>query len=523
MPLPGTWRSLAYAVLLLISMVLVLSCSKEPVAVDRNRPPDTFLVSAPVDTSVAAISYSYRIHLYWRGEDPDGYVVGYYWAFDDTSVSNFRFTTKTDSIFMLTVNDSSALTSGGGNTSVAGTSATHTFYIRAVDNLGKQDPSFAIWNRRSYKASTIRPTVEFTGNIPNLNDDAEIDTLCDATPFQVTWTGEDPDGIPGEVLRYKVDIATYSGPITTDTVAYFNDPSKPGAILLNSGLYTLSITGIDIANAIGTAKVQLVVNHDPETWILPQGAPIGHYIQHYQNGNVVNIESTFTEGATVPYRSTVWWTWDGSDKHEGGCEADPAHPNGCLTGWSFTLSPGSHNNNEPYTIGFLDTLSAGPPLVQFNQNDPKQLEPLGFNTLILDSLDAGTNFVARIASRDCSGRADGTPATFTFSCNFAPHVDSLFVDSVFVSPDQGLPPEPCKLIRWVGLDDEDGLTKYAIITLDGTLKISTTHTEQSIIVPYRTFRALSPEDPHTIEVYVKDRATIQSPNTLSVQTTLGSP
>ena len=103
------WRITALVVFTLVTGVVLLSCAKDPLKVDRNRPPQTFLVAAPVDTSVADISYSYRIHLYWRGEDSDGYVVGYEYSWDDSSIGAFKFTTKTDSIFELTVNDSSQM------------------------------------------------------------------------------------------------------------------------------------------------------------------------------------------------------------------------------------------------------------------------------------------------------------------------------------------------------------------------------------------------------------------------------
>ena len=523
MPLPGTWRSLAYAVLLSTSAALTVSCSKDPVHVDRNRPPQTFLVSAPVDTTVDNLAYSYRIHLYWRGEDSDGYVVGFLWAWDDSSISNFQFTTRTDSIFMLTVNDSSLIASGGGTTSVAGTAKAHTFYIRAVDNLGKADPSLIMFNSRTFKAQTERPLVTFTGNLPNLSDSAVIDTLCDGAPFRVTWSAIDPDGIPGAVIRYKVDIGSYTSPITTDTVAYFNDPNEPGAVALASGLYTMTVTAIDVANAIGEAKLQLVVNRDPETWFKPQGAPIGHYIQYFYKGQPTQIEGTFAPGDTVPYRSTVWWEWDGEDSHNG-CEGPLP---GCINGWSLVVNPGTRNNFEPYIIGYLDSLPPVGPLVPFKTNSPNVLGPLGFTELILDSLDAGYNFVARVSSRDCSGRGDGSAGfgvgAFLFHCDFPPQLTGLTVVDSFTIAEPGGIAEPCKVIFWTTDDFEDGFTKYALVTLDGTLRMRLTGFEQSLVVPERKFRALSPLNPHTIEVQVADRAEIRSGTTLSIQTTVNYP
>src|SRR5688500_9085722 len=111
MPSSMTRRTLARMVVtMLCSVGALASCAKDPLRVDRNRPPQTYLVAAPAESSGA----SYRIHLYWRGEDPDGFISGFLWSWDDSTVGAFRFTTKTDSIFELTVNDSSTLFGGTG-------------------------------------------------------------------------------------------------------------------------------------------------------------------------------------------------------------------------------------------------------------------------------------------------------------------------------------------------------------------------------------------------------------------------
>lgn len=505
---PGTWRSLAVIGLLSVLGALLLSCAKDPLRVDRNRPPETFLVAAPVDTTVKTLRYSYRIHLYWRGEDPDGYVVGFLWAWDDSSLGAFRYTTKTDSIFELTVNDSSQLSGGIGAN--PGNAKPHTFYIRAVDNLGKQDPSLTIFNKRTFNAGTESPSVTF---LPPLvpRTDGMIDTLCDHTPFAIRWFGRDPDGV---VTRYRFNAGAFQSTLSPDSFAFFNDPTQPTSTTLVSGLYTMTVTAVDNANSIGTSQYQFVVNHDPETWFLPKNlTPIGHYIQPYYFGALVNFVGTFAPGDTVPYRSTVWWEWDGDDDH-GGCEPDPGGaPNGCLTGWSFLLRPGTRNNNEPYNIGFLDTLTTAPSLIRFNNNDPTILGPAGFVSLILDSLDAGTDMIAQVASRDCSSRADGTPASFIFNCNFPPQIDSVRVTDIIadVDPNDMFGLEPCKLVTWFAQDFEDGLPTQAEVRVDDTLTLSIGGQQQSTIVPERVFRALSPGPLHSVKVRVIDRAGIFSP------------
>ena len=491
-----TGRKLALVLVLSVAGAMLLSCAKDPVAVDRNRPPQTFLVGAPIDTTAADVGYNYRIHLYWRGEDPDGYVVGFLYSWDDSSIGSFRFTSRTDSVFELAVNDSELISSGVGNPQ---TSRYHTFFIRAVDNLGKPDPSLTIFNRRLFNAETEVPRVTFVGDIPS--GTALIDTLCDAAPFTVCWSGRDPDGF---VTMYRVDAGSYRGPLTTDSCITFNTPGGP---TLASGLYTMTVTAVDNANAVGTGSVQFVVNRDPETRFVDSESPVkqGRYIRHFRLGNLVHETGTFAEGDTIPYRSTVWFYWEGEDSH-GGCEPDS------LTGFSFRLDPGTRNGNDPYIIGFLDVLSEDPP-IRFTSNDPGRLTDAGFPQLILDSLDAGIDMVARVAARDNAQRADGTPATFRFNCNFPPTLDSVFVDSVFVDPDGGgaEPAQPCRLIRWQGIDDEDGLTKFATVTLDESSVRELFNFEQQIIVPDRTFRALSPSGiEHSVRVRVADRAEYKS-------------
>ncbi|HET9251582.1 MAG TPA: hypothetical protein VFP58_05640 [Candidatus Eisenbacteria bacterium] len=489
-----TGRKLALVLLLSVAGGMLLSCAKDPLEVDRNRPPQTFLVGAPIDTTAADVGYSYRIHLYWRGEDPDGYVVGFLWSWDDSSIGSFRFTTRTDSIFELAVNDSETIQSGVGNPQ---TSRYHTFFIRAVDNLGKPDPSLTMFNRRLFNAETEVPRVQFVGGIPS--GTVGLDTLCDKTPFTVCWTGSDADGF---VTRYRVDAGSYRSPLMTDTCLTFNTPGGP---TLASGLYTMTVTAVDNANAVGTGTAQFVVNRDPETWFTDStGGPpnkIGYYLAPYIGGQAVFARGTFAEGDTIPYRSTVWFFWDGEDSHEQ-CEQDS------LTGFAFSLNPGTRDGGSPYIIGFLNELTPG---TRFTTNDPEVVGPAGFPALILDSLDAGIEMVARVAARDNSQRPDGTPATFNFNCNFPPLLDSLFVDSVFVVPPGGTVPVPSRRIRWVARDYEDGLTQYATVVLDETSVRELNQFQQELIVADQTFRNLSPSGTeHSVRVRVADRAEFKS-------------
>jgi hypothetical protein len=516
MPLRRFARALAGFAMPLAAVVFLTSCAKDIVRLDRNRPPQTFIVAAPLDSTGiggANTKASYRVHLYWRGEDSDGYVVGFLWSFDDSSIGAGHYTTKTDSIFELLVNDSTVFT----GTETPAVAKYHTFFIRAVDNLGKSDPGIAIFNKRTFLAQTLKPRVGFLGDLPahrkrtvwagpgpldSVTVDL-VDTLADKDSFQVCWTGYDPDNPPDfGVPRYQWSVGTYTSGITTDTCAYFNNSGRTNSISLTSGLYTMTVKGFDVANAVGDSSFVLVVNYDPDTWIKPRGAPIGHFIQPYLGGNKLDVplEGTFAPGDTVPFRSTVWWDWDASDSSHG-------EPN-CIAGWSIYLSPGSRNNGDPYTIGFLDVIdpTADPP-VRFKTNNPAVVGPPGFVSLILDSLDAVYNIHVFVRAQDCSGRIDGTPDIFRFNCNFPPKLNSVSYDSVCALNPKTGQVEKHVVISWDSSDYEDGKTTFARLTIDGTLNTELSNGQQSYAIPLSTFYGLSPgADEGSVRVRVADRA-----------------
>ncbi|HET9950980.1 MAG TPA: hypothetical protein VFS09_04205 [Candidatus Eisenbacteria bacterium] len=499
MPQRVAWRTAARPVVILVGLAALLAaCAKEPVAVDRNRPPRTYLVSAPPESG----SFSYRIHLYWRGEDPDGYVVGYQWAWDDSSINAFHFTTKTDTIFELAVNDSATIT-GGNTNQPPGTSKGHTFFIRAVDNLGKPDPNLAVFNRRIIISTTVKPTVAFKPPLPGPGPG--VDSLCDGQPFEVCWGGSDPDG---SILGYKFDVGSYSSPIVRDSCVSFNDANNPNSIALASGLYTLTVQSVDNAYALsdpGASKFLFVVNRDPVTWFKDasggRGIPVGYYIAPYLRGQLVPPTiRQFAPGDTVPYRSTVWWQWDGEDN---ACDSPSGINAFSLSGQVY------HNGNVPYIIGFLPEIAPGIP---FKTNDPVVLGQNNFSNLILDSLDAGNGILMRVRARDLSNRISGLQYSgeFTFNCNFPPKLKNFRVcDACSLG-------QKWKRFEWDAEDEEDGFPAEATLYLENGLDTRTVLGPNFFYIPERVFRDFSPTNPHVAEVRVKDRAGYASAERLKV-------
>ncbi|MBN1825297.1 MAG: hypothetical protein JW958_03450 [Candidatus Eisenbacteria bacterium] len=118
-----------FSLAVLAIYILQLGCEgievPEP---DKNKWPNTELTGAPVESTATF----YRVHLFWKGFDEDGLIQGFEYAIDDTSRNNiWTYTTRTDSEFVFnTATDESQQQI-----------REHSFYVRAIDNLGKEDPS----------------------------------------------------------------------------------------------------------------------------------------------------------------------------------------------------------------------------------------------------------------------------------------------------------------------------------------------------------------------------------------------
>ncbi len=117
----GQYRFLA--TIAVLAFLLSGACERKPQEeLVPNIPPDTHIfIEGTVDTVGA------RQTLYWWGNDPDGYVVGYYLAIDDTTQK--IWTTRNESTFVFP----------SGSTAIV-----HHFYAWAVDNEGAQDTSPAV-------------------------------------------------------------------------------------------------------------------------------------------------------------------------------------------------------------------------------------------------------------------------------------------------------------------------------------------------------------------------------------------
>ncbi|MCH8568513.1 MAG: hypothetical protein LAT67_09625 [Balneolales bacterium] len=155
--------------LLLISLALS-SCDAEMKGdFNANQPPNTFLTVNEINLPEGDRLVS-QVNISWWGDDPDGYIVGYEFRIGDDQTEPWTFTTRTDSVFVLPIEE--------GNMD-----ADVRFTVRAIDNDGDVDPDppsllFPIRNSP--------PVIAFRSN----------ETPPDTTyrVFSFGWNASDPDG-----------------------------------------------------------------------------------------------------------------------------------------------------------------------------------------------------------------------------------------------------------------------------------------------------------------------------------------
>jgi len=177
---------------LLLILGLLLACSEhKPSQPYGNLRPETHLsivLPEGVDTPDTTVS---RQMLHWWGDDPDGMVVGFYWAWEDTSCDTcWKWTTANNDTFQLRI---------------LSQYDAFTFYVKAVDNSAIFDgyPSDSLPPADASGAVDPTPaamTFPIRNSPPEVRWPAELSLVYaneDYVSFHVAsfnWEGSDPDG-----------------------------------------------------------------------------------------------------------------------------------------------------------------------------------------------------------------------------------------------------------------------------------------------------------------------------------------
>ncbi|NNE08090.1 MAG: hypothetical protein HKN20_05955 [Gemmatimonadetes bacterium] len=193
-------RSIAEgAVLALFLGILLISgaCNDDvATAPDMNIPPRTQISGGPVPFNNSL----YLVDLKWFGEDADGEVSTYEFAWDDTTewfetvLSGSTFVVRSDSCCVYDTTSEVA-----GDIITESFFRFHTFFIRAIDNEGLADPTPAFI---TFNAVTVAPQT-------TLNRGPGVGASTSSGPSaSFEWEGRDPDSPDNRVVAFEYFRAT---------------------------------------------------------------------------------------------------------------------------------------------------------------------------------------------------------------------------------------------------------------------------------------------------------------------------
>lgn len=324
-------------VLCLFLVFLSVGCRKAlSPNVDNNVAPETWITAAPMDTITDRPSIGapipgrpgeipVRYHLYWAGADLDGAVTGFYWAVVETlpippgdglgvpslpgpKPQDYRYTSRTDSVFIFTASEDVPVRE-------------HTFFIYAVDNKGRPDPTPARFMFRAYDrfpplavidSAYATGTVYLLGPggtvIPQvrtypISDSFDVarpyprDTVPSVSRLVFRWHGEPT--IPGTLVRgyrYKLDEPTYNIVDSTVTRAVYN--TRIGADVVSPGTKKFTLRAVGESGWRGEATRYFQMNFAPDSWF--SGPDVNDPLQAWQS---------YTDGnGKAYYYKNVTWT-----------------------------------------------------------------------------------------------------------------------------------------------------------------------------------------------------------------------
>jgi hypothetical protein len=457
-----------------IGMTLFTGCRAfQPEAVIVNKPPETFLIGAPIAGGGGYFHY----HMFWYGSDVDGRVEKFVWALSDTTIQDDEsaddeedarfnpaldithleighYTTKTDSVFDFQINQ--------GTTPSVGM----TLHMVAIDDFGDFDRTPA---RLHFFSNTLgTPIIDFfrvEGEDLIPLEYSKPDSVGFGKPYRLKWRGATPniygydedalalvdtvpplDGLYGYKWQLGGDlggncVSSFEdcwhprkyNEATGDSFSFFagvnqmefkNDNTSDDAFgkLLDSGVVTVRVNSLDVAGVEvneAARTFQLVVNYDPETIILN-----GESDPNYDDDTVypyytllddeTHTQYPFVQGQRIPDRTYVVFKAIARDDPRDG-RAYPDFQIG-LTG----------------TINGLRTNYTGAPFPFSSGASPIDYEPQwagnedGWYADTLGFLVAPrTEFTFLMQAVDEHGRRDQTPSEFKFEVGFPPCVQCV--------------------------------------------------------------------------------------------------
>jgi hypothetical protein len=207
-----------FAIILISAGIIFISCTEEITGnLTQNKPPET---SVFVQADSLNLTLSLQT-IYWDGRDEDGFVIGFYYTWEENpQPGDWIWTTKRSETFPL---------------QISGTDTTYTFRVKAVDNDSIEDPTPA---EQVFPIKNSHPEISWTSlsQIP--------DTTFTIAAF--SWNASDLDGDTTIALfEYSLD----------DTLNWNTIEGFRRRLILNadSGLtvgdHSFFIRAVDVAGA----------------------------------------------------------------------------------------------------------------------------------------------------------------------------------------------------------------------------------------------------------------------------------
>ena len=177
-------------VLALLIALAAYGCSKKAGLRNfiPNQRPTVVLTSGPI---FASDTVSFSIVLRWSGDDPDGRIDHFEYAIDPKD-NDTLWVRTTENKLEERFSSRDPLPPGKLGTDRLSVQ-THTFVIKAIDNVGQA----SVLNTRSFTSSTISPTVVITSPLGS-----NLITIALPPTTHIEWVGDDPDGVTSRKPNY---------------------------------------------------------------------------------------------------------------------------------------------------------------------------------------------------------------------------------------------------------------------------------------------------------------------------------
>lgn len=229
-----------------VAVLVVFGCKMEPKSPTDvgNEWPRVYMVNVPPDSS----QLPHAPIVYWYGADPDGYIVAYHWAIDDTSTWEIL---DVDSV--LGTEDTIAFSAP-----LPDTEFTHTFYVRALDNEGAVTIPDSI-ARRVFRVTNIPPVNTRFEDSPDDSVTVFVieDTIATWEGIYFEWATDDSDEVFPPKFSWKWDNGVWSA-WDEATEKYFTGMDDPA--LQTNGFHTLYLRAMDDAMAIDSSATPKVID-----------------------------------------------------------------------------------------------------------------------------------------------------------------------------------------------------------------------------------------------------------------------